>query len=427
MSEKYIITKEDRAVYEETLTNMLYNSKYTDVGSFYANMITRCAIEFDPDIDYTAGVKLGRRLFIIKINPKMFNKHPLNVRIGILIHEMLHIVNLHHFRIRECMDPKMANFCTDAAINQLIPTKIRSESFLMHHHLKTIFNLDKIPNERESFEHYYSLIKSQCSGESEGESEGEGQGESEKQSPGKTKAKSKDYDEIHESHKEWGDSDIEESEGAEIVKELLENARDDTMRNNGKMPAEYDKWIEIISNVNRVNWKNILRRLLCNKRADRRPTIKRRNKRYIDRIDVPGRKSDIISNLVVIADTSGSVSDDELSDALSEILNITKCTSSDLFLIQVDVEASEPQIIKRNQTSFNRQRGGGTFLSAALEKLQEKRLKYGGIVVITDGDLSQDDITNFTECGKKIIWLITKNGTERQSMISENMEVHKLS
>ena len=111
----------NRKAFEECISAMISNPTFTKNYVFYSAMIAQCKIKFE-DIPSPAGVAFNNTHFELYINDDIFSTFPLEQRIGILKHEMLHILN-NHVQRKEEREHLPWNVSTDMAINQMIERK----------------------------------------------------------------------------------------------------------------------------------------------------------------------------------------------------------------------------------------------------------------------------------------------------------------
>jgi len=332
---------------------------------------------------------------------KGFDDYTLNERLAILKHEALHILNDHIHRIE---DRKMKpwNYSTDCAINQFIDKEHLPKSVI----LPELFQLMCAPKKvkkMESSEYYYNLIKDKLPEDSEGDGDSEYLG-----------------------HPTWEDSIGEKEIQADITKKMIETASGETIRTIGEPPAECDEWLKLHTTKSEYNWKAILRCIVGNKRIGSRSTIMRRDRRFPGRADLRGKVKDRTFNLLVVADVSSSMSDVAMLATLAEVRHVCDVTKTDVDLIQVDTKAFPPEKLGHTTTLIARKGQGGTRLSPALKVAEEHQIDYQAIVVLTDGGLYSDELEQFSNTKKRVIWLIEKDGEILDGMNTGKMIAIKL-
>ena len=87
---------------------------------YYMHMLAQCKVITTEQVQ-TMGVSFHRDHFRMYVNYDFFMKMKPEERLGVLKHEMLHILNGHlTFKKDESKDHTMMNIATDCAINQMI-------------------------------------------------------------------------------------------------------------------------------------------------------------------------------------------------------------------------------------------------------------------------------------------------------------------
>lgn len=118
---------------------------------FMACLVQRCKLRWT-DKCPTAGVRiLPGGVIELLVNPEFFYLQSEAARVGLIWHEMYHLICGHIDRSYG-LDPQVANIAMDEAINQLIPQKFLPKKAI----LPEYFNHEK----RQAFEVYYNLHKS---------------------------------------------------------------------------------------------------------------------------------------------------------------------------------------------------------------------------------------------------------------------------
>jgi len=385
-----------KQVYEETVTHMLTNEKYRDTYMFYGFMLAQCKPIMDPTMEAPAAVNFMYDHFNIYINPDAFGEFPLIERLGVLKHEMLHILNNHIGR-KEDRDHQAFNIAADCAINQLIDR---------NHLPKGCIFPDNFPTKQKKVEpmltseQYYELFD---------------QDKSDQQGT-----------QTLDDHGKWSESEGDGDLQKDLTKDMIDKSVEHTQKNRGETPSDLSKYIALHFRTNEVDWRAVLRRVVGNRKVNNRRTIMRSDRRFPKREDLRGKTKDRMFDLLFVGDESGSMSDTAITEVLGEALNICKLTKTPIWYVPVDSQAHTPFQVKDSQRSFNRSACGGTYLSPALEMAAEHRIKYNAIVVMTDGYLSPDDVQAFEATGKRVIWLIESNGTIMDQMNSGLMQAFKL-
>lgn len=397
----------DRSGFEEAMGAMIVQSSpYCSQYLFYANMITQCAIHFK-SMQAPASVHFNLDHYVLSIDSDKFNAFPLEHRLGVLKHEMLHILGGHLIRFEDRENFQKWNFATDCAINQLIESSHLPSGCINPSNLP-VKPSTKVPVKVNS-EQYYDLIDDDQLPPEDGSGDGSGP-------------------QTLDDHSEWKNSKgTNETLQKDITKSMMEKAANETQKSRGNIPGEFSDWLDINSNSHQVSWQRVLRNLAGNKRVNTRRTIMRSDRRFPKREDLKGKTKDRMFNILLIGDESGSVSSTELIEGIAEVQNICKMTKSALDYIAIDTQAHAPIKITSTQRTFKRVASGGTNLHPALDMAAKHRIDFQAVVVITDGGLCSSDVAHFEAIGKRVIWLITSNGSPMTEMNNGLMSVYTLS
>lgn len=438
-----------RGAIDTTLVAMFSNPQFNMDYQFYAHLVSQCSIEMNKSLPAAAGVYFHHDHYVLSINPDLFDDFPLLVRLGIIKHEMLHILNDHVKRLKELIPDfeekpkkeqsgvfKKFNFASDCAINQFIKLEHLPQYVITPESLSSIIGVD-VPKNKTS-EYYYELIKSQqpnfdkntqnqgdpSNGEGDGNGDGNGKGSGEaKGDP--SNGEGSGYNTVDD-HDIWKKSVGDTTLQKDLTKKMIEKAQYETIKSRGNVPSQLSDWLELHSINTEINWKQHLRRIVGNRKVNKRPTIKKRDRRQPWRRELRGKTKDRIFDLLVIADVSGSMPDKAVVHTFAEVRNICDMTKTPCNLIQIDARAYPPEELKKSTKVIERKGHGGTDLFPAIEMAKKHNIKFDAIVVLTDGGLYSGEIDLFASLKVPIIWLIEPNGTIMDGMNSGRMKAIKL-
>ena len=433
----------DRSAFDEAIAAMaVMTSEFHKDYVFYLHILAQCRVTFDEQMMAAAGVAFHHDHYTLYINPKEViydgpdteGKHvtvlgfsqsmPIAQRVGILKHEMLHII-LRHLERKEDRDHQKFNIAADCALDQEIPKK----------HLPdyAIYPDNNFPSKKQpafglTAEEYYDLIddmpksddgdekgQGQGSGDGDQEGEGDGQGNGDPR-PGKGGM----------NHDKWNESAGDAELQQELTKRMTEKAATETQKSAGRLPASYAQIIENLTKAREVCWKQVLRRIVGNKKVNTRRTLMRRDRRLPNANWIKGKTKDRIFDLGVISDVSGSVSDKALHKLWGEIINICDTYNTPVTVVQVDTQPMKPEELTKKTKKIERKACGGTVLAPALEMFKESKVHYDALVVTTDGYLWGDDIEPFAALKVPVIWLIEPDGQIMPEMEQNGMRAIKL-
>lgn len=177
-------------------------------------------------------------------------------------------------------------------------------------------------------------------------------------------------------------------------------------KGRGQMPAGIAEAVDA-NNTASQDWQDVLSDFL----SDQVPsdlTFDRTNRYYsTDQFIMPAVSKEGIGNIAIFADASGSVTQKEFSQFMSDISDITdELLPESVTLIQFDTKCAEPEIIERGDTpELIRRRAGGTCFKAPFEFCQNNDMMadFDAIIVFTDG--GADDYVD--EPDVPVIWAST--------------------
>ena len=265
---------------------------------------------------------------------------------------------------------------------------------------------------------YKVLIKEgdKANAEPEGKDEGNGEGEGEGKGGSATPTAEENVKANHPLP-DWGN--IEDATGddgealtaeelAEVEKTLDNQIATavEVAKGRGQMPAGIAEAIDA-ENTPSQDWQDVLSDFL----SDQVPsdlTFDRTNRYYsTDEFIMPAVSKEGIGNIAIFADASGSVSQREFNQFMSDVSDITdELSPESVTLIQFDTKCAEPEIIERGDTpELIRRRSGGTRFKAPFKFCQENDMMgdFDAIIVFTDG--GADDYVD--EPDVPVIWATT--------------------
>jgi predicted metal-dependent peptidase len=188
-------------------------------------------------------------------------------------------------------------------------------------------------------------------------------------------------------HATWEEfEDMTEAEQKLIEKQLqkvLGDAKEQTLKKRGTVPGEIEGVI-IIEEVTKqkFNWRLYIRRFTGVSTKVFTKKIRRKENRRFEAN--PGLKVKMRQHMLLAIDTSGSVSDSELQEFMSEIYHIYKC-GVDITVVQCDtvIRSIEPY---KGKFEMGVQGRGGTEFDPVLEYFNANLKKYTSLVYFTDGE-----------------------------------------
>ena len=321
----------------------------------------------------TAGVSKNGINYQLAINEEFWTSLSEEHQLGLLKHELLHIAFGHLTSFGSFSDKKLANVAMDMEINQYIDTDWLPKGGIMIEDYEDL-NLD----EKAGCRYYYKKLQ-------------ELQQEKDKNGTCGNEPMDKLLDDIANGdipdHSTWEEfDDLSEAEKKLIDKQLqkvLSDAKEQTVRKRGRIPGEIEGVITIEEIVApKFDWRGYMRRFTGISTKVFTKKIRRKENRKFP--ESPGLKLKMKQHMLLGIDTSGSVSDSELQEFMSEIHHIYKA-GVDVTIIQCDtsIRAIEPYKGKFELNVLGR---GGTEFDPVLEYYNENQKRYTSLVYFTDGE-----------------------------------------
>jgi len=321
----------------------------------------------------TAGVSKHNINYQLAINEEFWTGLSDDHKMGLLKHELLHIAFGHLVSFSSFSNKKLANVAMDMEINQYIEASWLPEGGINIDDYAEL-NLDR----KAGCRYYYDqLLRLQ----------------DEKEKNGSTGSQAMDnlLDNIASGdipdHSTWEEfEDMSEAEKKLIekqVQKILQDAKEQTIKKRGTVPGEIEGLI-VLDEVTKAkfDWRGYLRRFTGTSTKIFTKKIRRKeNYRYEDN---PGLKIKMRQHMLLAIDTSGSVSNDELTEFMNEIHHIHKA-GVDITIVQCDtrIRSIEPYKGKNDLKVHGR---GGTEFDPVLDYYNANLKKYTSLVYFTDGE-----------------------------------------
>lgn len=316
----------------------------------------------------TAGVSVKGLGFKLDINKDFWYNLPEIQRMGIMMHELLHLAFYHLFMRKDFSDYQLFNIAADLEVNQYISHDWLPDGAI----IMSMFS-DLNLNTRAGTKYYYEKLKQNL----------------ESDNPNQTLLNL--YNNDSTGHGSWDDFEesLKDDSFAEskrsIVKSQLETQLKQTCESvdRGVIPGELAEMLKSLFKVVKpvFNWKAYFRRYMGQSfNIYTKKSYKSPSNRFEDS---PGLKIRKKHNLLVVLDTSGSVGEEDFNDFFSEIHHIYK-TGCSIEIIECDTQIT-------NQYMYNGKRPdkitgrGGTIFKPAIEYYNKNRGKYTTMIYFTDG------------------------------------------
>lgn len=185
----------------------------------------------------------------------------------------------------------------------------------------------------------------------------------------------------------WEDNDA--SDTSEKIKSFVRDVwKNMSEKHRGEMPAGLVEQIELLLKPPQITWKQYLRKLIGTIPYPHRSTKLRINRRQPLRADLPGRLPKRLVKIVVVIDTSGSMSNQDIEYCLTEVFNMAKAQEAvEITVIECDAQINKVYKPKRVQDIQTKVAGrGGTAFTPAIEFInKDKYFRDALMVYFTDG------------------------------------------
>ena len=348
---------------------------------FYGLFLVGLNKVFRDDIP-TAGVSKNGIGVQLSINTEFFNSLNDKQRMGVLKHELLHI-SFGHLVMRDLYsNHKLFNIAADLEINQYIDRDALPEGGLF---------LDTFPElnlpKKAGTKKYYELLEQECKNNTcESLQSVLNQMDGDSQYDHKTW---KEFDELTEAEKKLVQKQIEHQ-----IKETAEQ----TQKRCGNVPGELADLIKRLTTIEppKFDWKGYLRRFVGNSTVSYTKKLRRKyNKRYSDN---PGLKIKFKNNILVGVDTSGSVSNKELKEFMSELTHMHK-TGHKITVAQCDTQINSVEEFNPRKDWEIKGRGGTVF-QPVIDLFNKKKGVYTALIYLTDGEAATPE-----DCPKNTLWV----------------------
>jgi len=292
---------------------------------------------------------------------------------GVLVHEIYHVM-LNHMTRRKLRDPERWNIACDYAINP----HVKKNGFILP--AGHLYNEDYVG---KSAEEIYNLLPASKSNKSSSGIPGE----------------------VRDAPKGKG---MSSSQVEQIWKGKMAKAMK-IAKMRGSLPVELEREIgELVNGI--VSWKDVLSRFIIeNIRNDY--NWKRPNSRYLHMgLYLPKLSSKTLGTIAVIIDTSGSITQSDLNEYMSELKSILSIFNGiEIQVIYVDSKVQDTQVVSNMDFELRIKGGGGTSFIPGYDWMEENDIDPLVTIYFTDGECNEfPDEPSF-----ETLWMISEeNGFE---------------
>ncbi len=405
--------------YDKSLQKVIFNMICKEEYIFYSLFIAELNKSFTNKKGHSACVAKSTHNNSLQLifGEKFWDENCPRVsqKTALVLHELLHVIHEHLSMVFDGMftDKKVANYSMDIKINQEIkeefPTNEKGETIGIF--LNSFPELKLEPN--KSTVYYYGMImeakkkKDDSKGKKDSLAGPPGNGEGSSGS----KALDQLLDADEDIHSEWGElaelSDIEKELFKNEMQSMIQRVADETVKSRGTLPAGIDAILKTMITPDRpvVNWKTLFQRFIGSTTSvEQYQTRKRPNLRFEDS---PSTKNKYKVAGIVLCDSSGSMSDNDIDQINSQLYHIFKAG------VAVDFTSWDAECDKHKKydgkLTFERTKAGGTRMGCAIEYVNENYRKnnWSFAVIGSDGFVEQE----VPRCKIPCLIVVTQSGT----------------
>lgn len=324
---------------------------------------------------------------VIHYNPIWFASLTNDEKVGIVLHELMHVILLHQYR-RGSRQNILWSVACDMAVNEMLP-----EKYVISDAITVGRIADKTKKKIETdknAEYYYSIITDVDDFASFVSIQG-------------------DNILIYEGKETLKAQKIsEETANAMEINALKSNLSQNIsdVKTEGEVPPELVEGIDEVYKDVWMDWRVILKRFLTGRgKIITRKSYKRQSRRYEE---LPGTKRALGVNALIAIDESGSISDALVREFYQELQEINKITGTSMLVTRFDTECTEPVPLGTFVMSNRRVKRGGTDFCPVFQLADARRIPL--VIIFTDGDGKAPESVN-----QNTLWVLTKNAKKPAS------------
>lgn len=376
-------------------------------------------------------------------DPEKLMEWPIDQLAGVILHEVGHCIRGHADRFENIGDPRAYAKLFNIAGDSLINADLRDDHLELPEgavYVDTLVEQGVDVTREMSAEQIYQLIKEKAEenctcgqssssdsdsgnqqgesssgeskdGESEDSSEGDGAGDSKSENSSEGDGSGNAPCPVHGSGWDCGSAadgiprDYEkegdkvdggvDAERGDLIRQQVAVEISQHAKNRGNVPAGYERWAKEILEPT-VDWRrelaSLVRRSFAQVAGLRDYTYQRPSRRDSSMkasgqgIILPAMRQPNPPQVAIVIDTSGSMSDEELSWALSETQGVLRSLGSSgrsIKVITCDAEAHTSRV--NSVSKIQLQGGGGTDMRIGIDEAMNNRNKPDVVIVLTDG------------------------------------------
>ncbi len=379
--------------------------------NFYGYFLFQMNREIKFDMTSPTGINFKAAKYVMYFNPLIFLNLTLKQMATSIKHEILHVVAMHLIRaknIKGKYTPLAINMAMDLVVNQYLGDLPPYATTI-----EQINNQYQLELERyATFEYYAEKLQIEFDLQEPDEEGPEGAtGDEHEQDD-----IAREYD-PEKTHDIW-ESEIDEQTLKEFTEKFVTTAQ------KGEIPAYLGSMIAALKNSKgELPWNLYLSRMMGSVESHYKKTVTRRNRRQPERLDLRGMLRSHKAEIAVAFDISGSISDEEFTQAVKEVLQIVKNYNHEITIIECDDQIRRSYKVKSDKDLRERMHiAGGTKFTPVFDYANKKNIDL--LIYFTDG--KGEEKLKVIPRGYKVLWVLSGRG-EHLSLKTPYGVVKKLS
>jgi predicted metal-dependent peptidase len=342
-------------------------------------------------IPFPAGIDEGMRVYfnpqwVAQIRQQASEQKAILELAWIWVHEICHCLREHRERAREKQaEPSLWNIAADLEINDAEWQGLERPSGVL------LPQRIHLPSGKLAEFYYDELVKTSREGKSFSE-------------PSQGLGKSLTFpvwDEgsgVHGQKREWElpDDEPQAPPLTELEQEVIRRTvAEEIVRHKDRdvIPAGWLRWAEEVLKP-KVDWQELLKRKVrgaitigTGQRIDYSLTHPHRRAEIYEPVLPPSLQGDFVPRVVCVVDTSGSIGERELAQALAEVRRVLESLRVPIVVLPCDAVPYEPiKVFTSSQLlRLHLKGGGGTNMVAGIEAALKLKPTPDVVIVLTDG------------------------------------------
>ena len=408
---------------------------------FYGFMLTTLDRRYCNSIP-TMGVCFNENMNAeLLVNPHFFNQYSEEIQMKMLKHELLHLCFKHIIMVDDFPNKELFNLAADLEVNSYIPgipIAYYPEMFGFKSQQGTLYYYREL---RKQQEQQQQQQRKQCCGEGQSQGGGNDNQQSDNGQGQGNKQPNQDQDQNHEDQnqvknkqqqqqqnqqqqrpqqqtekkKPFDDHSVWESnennQAQQVVTAIINDMLVKTaegVKSRGYIPGELQTIIDALNKPLKpvFDWRKAFRRFLGNAYTEHKKRSRRKESRRFS--ESAGSQHKKRASILVAIDTSGSVSDRELREFVSELTYMHK-TGTHIHVLECDARIQREYDYKPGSIKGVAGRGGTRF-EPVIEYYRKHYRLYETLIYFTDGEASLD----FTVPQDNMLWVISSVGSRKE-------------